>query len=373
MQIRLVTSIFITGAIIIAVLVLVLMCSSNIANASDIDTTGCEEIEVDCAIPNQTKKIRGTDVHRNCWKHTYRLDCSKRSKNDCSKIPSDICAYISEECIDLRKEGDSTYCANLRRKYSCEKIIEYEEEKEEILNNGQQADAKDLLCKSLCLDGSCVKKVSIEENDELAKSVGMLNGLAQAKKGIDQDIKELVNVFKGETRSCSYHPLSFMNCCRASPSGWGEAIKLGKCEKDELDLAKARSQKRCVEVGEYCETKVLGACVDKRKVLCCYDSVIARTLNQAAKKQLDRNFGDPKNPRCEGLSLDDLKDERLDLSEADFTDFYEQIVVPNIDLPDVQTHMKKMATDSGDIASESSNAPSVKKGFSQKTLEDMPE
>lgn len=135
MQIKLVKRVVITRVLIISILVLVQMSSTNIASAS-IDTIGCEEIEVDCAIPNQTKKIRGTDVFRNCWKHTYKLDCSKRSKNDCGKIPSDICAYISEECIDLRKEGESSYCANLRRKYSCEKIIEYEEEKEELLNNG---------------------------------------------------------------------------------------------------------------------------------------------------------------------------------------------------------------------------------------------
>lgn len=349
-------------------IVTMLLISANFSFAED-----CEEVEKYCVIPNQEKKIRGTQVHRDCWEYKYKLDCKDRSKNDCSKVPSDRCAFVREECIDLQKEGDSTYCANLRRRYSCEKTVEYEEEKQEILRNGKQADAKDLLCKSMCLDGDCIKKAEEKDNDELAMSIGMLNGLSQAKKGIDPDIKEIVNVFKGEKRSCSFHPASFMNCCRERASGWGEAIKLGQCKQEELDLAKARSQKRCVEVGEYCETEVLGWCVDKRKVLCCYDSIIARILNQEGKKQLGRSFGNPKNPQCEGLSLNDLKNKNLDLSKADFKDFYDQVVVPNIDLPDVKTHMKHMANDASNINKDATNLPDSKKGFSQKTLQEMPE
>lgn len=333
----------------------------------------CIEKEVYCSIPNQTKKIRGTQVHRDCWEYKYKLDCKNRSKDDCSKVPSDICAFILEECIDLQKEGESTYCANLRRRYSCEKIVEYEEEHQEILKNGNQADSKDLLCKSMCLDGNCINKAKLEENDELAQAVGMLNGLAAAKKGIDKDLNELINVFKGEKRSCSYHPLSFMNCCKTRAKGWGEAIKLGQCKKEELGLAKARRQKRCVDLGEYCKTKILGACIDKRKVLCCYDSVIARILNQEAKKQLGRGFGTAKNPQCEGFSMNDLKNENLDLSKADFRDFYDEIVVPNIQFPDIKIQEKNISQDAESILKESPKVPDTKKGFSQKTLREMPE
>ena len=76
MQIRLIKFSCILKIIIFA-LVLILMAITNVASASDIDTTGCEEVKVDCALPNQKRNIRGTDVHRNCWKYTYKLDCSK--------------------------------------------------------------------------------------------------------------------------------------------------------------------------------------------------------------------------------------------------------------------------------------------------------
>ena len=108
---------------------------------------------------------------------------------------------------------------------------------------------------------------------------------------------------------------------------------------------------------------ILG-CVIERTTFCCYDSIIAKIINQEAKKQLGRNNGDAENPSCSGLNKEDL--ERIDLSNVDFTEFYEEIVVPNINIPNIAIDAKSNADSAAEIAKRAANMPDERKGFSNK-------
>jgi len=94
--------------------------------------------------------------------------------------------------------------------------------------------------------------------------------------------------------------------------------------------------------------------------------IIAKIINQEAKAQLGRNNGDAKNPNCTGLNKEDL--ERIDLSNVDFTEFYEEIVVPNINIPNIAIDAKSNEAVASEIAKTAANkyTPDERKGFSNK-------
>jgi conjugal transfer mating pair stabilization protein TraN len=94
--------------------------------------------------------------------------------------------------------------------------------------------------------------------------------------------------------------------------------------------------------------------------------VISRILNQEAKKQLGKGYGSPESPDCSGIELADL--EKIDLTGADFTDFYNEVVIPNIKIPDLKTDSAQIQEKAEDIARTSPGSPDEKKGFSQEAL-----
>ena len=325
-------------------------------------SAACSEKDIYCSIPGGTRKVSGVDVYRECWQYKSKMDCSRDSKNDCNKIDHNVCTFVGEDCLSNEEEGGLKYCGNMKRKFACEREISWEEERTELVKEGDNVDGKDLLCASLCLDGNCdaVKKAKVEEDKDMAKAVGMLNALKDAKKGIVGDA--LINIFKGSAEHCDKKLWGYTNCC-TKMGGWGKALGAG-CSAEAKNLAKKRKEKKCVEVGTYCKTKFLGACVIKRTTFCCYDSIIVKLINQEAKKQLRRSNGDAENPSCGGLSIEDL--ENVDLSNIDFTEFYEEVIVPNINIPDLKLDAKSNKESAEEIAKKAKTLPNERKGFSDK-------
>lgn len=328
----------------------------------------CDVVEEHCSVPGSEKEIDGTKVYKDCWQYKYQLNCKAQSKNNCNSISPDKCVFVGEECAKQAKEGDLDFCANWLRRFSCEKEIKYTEEKTALKKISKGRDSKELFCNSMCLDGNCdaVKKATTDANDELAQAAGQLNALSEIKKGLHGEV--IGSLFNGYSQECSSHPLDFMECCMSSPEGWGEAIGLGQCSSDELNLSKSISEKRCIFIGEYCETKII-KCIDRRKVYCCFDSVIARIIHQTAKAQLGRGYRDPEDPDCSGISLADL--ERVDLSKADFSDFYTEVIIPQISLPDVKADANAMESHAKKIEEKMSSLPDEKKGYNPNALSNL--
>ncbi|MFE8035025.1 conjugal transfer protein TraN, partial [Thiohalocapsa marina] len=60
-------------------------------------------------------------------------------------------------------------------------------------------------------------------------------------------------------------------------------------------------------------------CIQKQKAFCCYNSPLARIINEQAYPQLGRSWGEAKQPDCRGLSLQEM--ERLDWSQIDLSEW----------------------------------------------------
>ncbi|MFN5095815.1 MAG: conjugal transfer protein TraN [Limnohabitans sp.] len=89
------------------------------------------------------------------------------------------------------------------------------------------------------------------------------------------------------------------------------------CTQDEMDLASARTENLCADVGSYCSKhmRVLGvtvACLETTQSFCCFNSLLAKAISDGAQTQLALGRGSAQSPNCAGLTPQQL-------SSIDFT------------------------------------------------------
>ncbi|EKA5635888.1 conjugal transfer protein TraN [Vibrio navarrensis] len=91
------------------------------------------------------------------------------------------------------------------------------------------------------------------------------------------------------------------------------------CTDEELDLAMKIELLSAHYIGSYCKSEVLGACVEKRKVYCSFDSPLSRIIMEQVYMQphMGLSWGSPKNPSCAGLKIEDISKVNWDAINLD--------------------------------------------------------
>jgi conjugal transfer mating pair stabilization protein TraN len=112
-------------------------------------------------------------------------------------------------------------------------------------------------------------------------------------------------------------------------------MSLMSCSQDEGKLAMKEGAKLCHSIGTWCSKciRVLGACVtciERTTSKCCFNSQLARLINEQGRAQLGIGWGKAQQPQCEGFTVGQLQ--ALDFSRMDLTEFYASIVPT---LPDI--------------------------------------
>lgn len=104
------------------------------------------------------------------------------------------------------------------------------------------------------------------------------------------------------------------------PGPWTAAIiayqLIMSCPQDATITAMKKDTGLCVEVGSFCSRKlpIFKTCIQKKKSYCCFNSILAKIINQEGKRQRGRGNGSPQSPDCSGLTTDDFN--YIDLSLA---------------------------------------------------------
>ena len=91
-----------------------------------------------------------------------------------------------------------------------------------------------------------------------------------------------------------------------------------RCEQKEFEMNTKRTLKSCHYVGSYCNTNVLGACLEKRQSYCCFNSPLSRILQEQARPQLHMSWGTAKSPQCQGFTpaqVNQINWQQIDFSE----------------------------------------------------------
>jgi conjugal transfer mating pair stabilization protein TraN len=134
-------------------------------------------------------------------------------------------------------------------------------------------------------------------------------------------------IFNGKDNRCrskdTFFGLTGGGCCDKDKVFAG----LVSCKEDEKNLAKQRIAKKCHFVGEYCSKKlnllVGKICIQHKQTYCCFNSKLARIMNEQGRPQLHKGWGSPKEPNCKGFTPEEFQ--KLDFSKMDLSEFTKDI------------------------------------------------
>ena len=73
-------------------------------------------------------------------------------------------------------------------------------------------------------------------------------------------------------------------------------------DEDDVAAAAHDDARNCVFVGSQCTDDSFGACISRDRVLCCFNSPLARLAQESAIPQFGRDFGSVDVPNCRGLT-----------------------------------------------------------------------
>ncbi len=114
-------------------------------------------------------------------------------------------------------------------------------------------------------------------------------------------------------------------------------LQMMSCNEEEGKLAMKEGARLCHEVGTWCSScfMVLGncvSCIERTTSKCCFNSMLARIINEQGRAQVGKAWGDARNPDCSGFTVDQLQS--LDFAAMDLREFYASLVpvLPDQDL-----------------------------------------
>jgi conjugal transfer mating pair stabilization protein TraN len=106
-------------------------------------------------------------------------------------------------------------------------------------------------------------------------------------------------------------------------------MSLLSCDEEEGKLAMREGAKLCHRVGTYCSSciRVFGscvACITYTTNKCCFNSQLARLIQEQGRPQFGKGWGSARNPDCSGFTVAQLQ--QLDFARMDLSEFYASIV-----------------------------------------------
>jgi len=282
------------------------------------------QVSSNCTTDPQTRTqvIDGVSYSLNaaCW--AYQDDyvsTSYVSDGNCASLAGDAaCTQSAKTCT----EYTSGYCSHEAVTYQCQK----------------NWSSTGLVCggQYFCQSGECSETNGAGDSG-FDTAVAKLAGLASAG---DDVVNDQINIkaFTGEAMSCRKAFAGFSNCCK--DSGWGSDAGLANCNSNEMALGKAKAKKVTVSVGDRCDHKVMGVCIQKSQVYCVFGGKLARIIQEQGRRdQLGISFGSGDDPDCSGITVPQLQGINFDL--INFSDFYEDLI-NNQKIPDSAVMVKQV-------------------------------
>lgn len=105
------------------------------------------------------------------------------------------------------------------------------------------------------------------------------------------------------------------------------------CTAAEATLQMHKGSNLCTFVGSYCSTKLVGVCSVTTQAYCCYNSILARIINEQGRPQIGKGYGNPESPDCSGFTVAQIQ--QLNFGSMDLSAFTNTIV-PNLpNMPDI--------------------------------------
>ena len=95
------------------------------------------------------------------------------------------------------------------------------------------------------------------------------------------------------------------------------AAEYFSCTNEDRMHALRKSRGLCHYVGSFCDKKSGAGCLEKKETWVCFNSKLARTVQEEGRKQLGISWGTPERPVTRGFTLEEFQ--RLDFTKMDLT------------------------------------------------------
>jgi conjugal transfer mating pair stabilization protein TraN len=304
-------------------------CQSKLAAATASGATCLPPTQVCTDSLPATRTVGGVSVTHDCWQWQATYQCGAlTSANTCATLAAKAnCSFDHTVCLDDPQVGA---CQVTSQVYKC------------TTPNPTEAPGSYACNGSVyCLDGSCTT-LPTSPTPDLGKALVAINAMGDAKGQFDPNA---LTIFNGNSAGCHKPLFGLVNCCAGKVSGMLTAASSATalagiltggygfllsmvtqflvtflCSQQEMLLDVQDRMGLCHYVGEYCSQKALFVCTTERLSYCCYQSELARVIQEQGRAQLGMDFGTPKNPSCGGFTVAQFS--QLDLSKMDFSEVY---------------------------------------------------
>lgn len=297
----------------------------NWSSSCGLDMSKAQKTTSTCTSPGGNKTIvnngQSYDVYSDCWEYTDNYVVPSDSTGTCGTLMTNpSCTAAGTTCT----ESTDGQCTHMSYTYQCQTTHQ----------SGGLVCGGDYICKS----GEC-DDTNGAGSSGFDTAVAKLAGLASAAEDAKDASSTIeVKAFTGKAMRCRKAFAGFSNCCK--DSGWGQSAGLAACDDEEKAIGKAKAKKITVSVGERCDRKVLGACIQKSQVYCVFDGKLARIIQEQGRRdQLGVKFGSGDSPNCRGITVPELQ--RIDFDKINFSDFYEDLM-KNQKIPDTSTQVQQI-------------------------------
>ncbi|KZC39879.1 hypothetical protein RHOFW510R12_01140 [Rhodanobacter sp. FW510-R12] len=87
------------------------------------------------------------------------------------------------------------------------------------------------------------------------------------------------------------------------------------CDDSDFETAVQRNAGTCHYLGSRCQSKVLGTCLVKKEIYCCFNSPMSRMMREELLQQGVGDMGSAKHPNCAGIPMAQMMS--LNISDED--------------------------------------------------------
>lgn len=167
---------------------------------------------------------------------------------------------------------------------------------------------------------------------EFVSSSGSFTAYVGSEAGMQSAVSQLSGVY--------LNAISWVGWAYTIYTMYNIVDGMTQCLSGEKILGCKRSKGVCHDVGTKCTFKVFGMCGQKKRIFCCFDSVLARIIHEQGRPQIDLSWGDGDDPECRGFYTDEFM--KIDFTQIDFGEYTDDLVRQMLNQGQVESKITKL-------------------------------
>lgn len=132
------------------------------------------------------------------------------------------------------------------------------------------------------------------------------------------------------------------------------------CDQSEIKTQLKLGANICTPVGSYCSADfpIIG-CLQVTNSYCCYNSKLAKIINEQGRPQIGKGWGVPEAPDCSGFTPSQIQ--QIDFTKIDFSSFYNDVKAQS--MPNIAQTQSDVVNQENNFYNSTGGNPSISNGM----------